>query len=103
MSITTPGPTVSPATQRPARNAQDMRLSDLNYPLDGWTDAVNQSVTRWWPRVIDSFGTGVSSRSDALKAMGLRNKRNADMRAERAQVAISTLENLGLECTAAGT
>jgi len=139
-----------------SRNAHDMRLSVLNYPLDGWTDAVvmnllmglavgvqlsefvtssyqpfaeairevapreghhtelamegveklmaqgqtdavARSVAYWWPRVSESFGTGVSPRSDALKAMGLRNKSNAGLRAAWAEVATAALAKLGLE------
>lgn len=139
-----------------ARNAHDMRLSVLNYPLEGWadavvmnmlmglavgvqvaefltssyqpfaeairdvaprerrhtelavegiekligqgdTEAVTRSVAYWWPRVHDSFGAGVSPRGEALKAMGLRRKSNAELRAQWAEVAMATLERLGLE------
>lgn len=137
------------------RNAHDMRLSVLNYPLNGWvdavvmnmlmglavgvqitefltssyqpfaeaireiapreqrhtelaveglqkliaqgeTEAVNQSVAYWWPRVSESFGAGVSPRSEALKAMGLRSKTNADLRGSWADVATATLKDLGI-------
>ena len=139
-----------------SRNAHDMRLSVLNYPLAGWTDAVvmnllmglavgvqlseflsssyqpfaeaireaaprekrhtelategverlirqgktdavKQSVAYWWPRVSESFGTGVSPRSDALKAMGLRSKSNAELHDAWAGLASAALEKLGLE------
>ena len=139
-----------------ARNAHDMRLSVLNYPLDGWTDAVvmnmlmglavdvqlsefltssyqpfaeairevaprerrhtelavegveklkaqgeidaiTQSVAYWWPRVSESFGAGVSGRGDALKAMGLRSKTNAELRSAWIEAASTTLKNLGLD------
>jgi 1,2-phenylacetyl-CoA epoxidase catalytic subunit len=138
------------------RNEHDMRLSVLNYPLDGWTDAVvmnllmglavavqlaefeassyqpfaeaireveprerrhtelavegieklmqeggaqavQTSVDYWWPRVSESFGTGVSTRGDALKAMGLRNKSNADLHGEWVATASAQLEKLGLK------
>lgn len=137
------------------RSAHDMRLSVLNYPLNGWvdavvmnmlmglavgvqikeflsssyqpfaqairdiapreqrhtelaveglqkliaqgeTDAVNQSAAYWWPRVNESFGAGVSPRSEALKAMGLRSKTNADLRDSWADVATATLKDLGI-------
>ncbi len=137
------------------RNEHDMRLSVLNYPLDGWTDAVvmnmlmgiavgvqlaefltssyqpfaeaireveprerrhtelavegiekliaqgetaavQDSVAYWWPRVSESFGTGVSPRSDALKAMGLRSKSNADLHTEWMTAATAQLDKLGL-------
>lgn len=138
------------------RNVHDMRLAVLNYPLDGWTDAVvmnmlmgfavgvqltefetssyqpfaeairevrprerrhtelavegieklmqdggreavQESIAYWWPRVSESFGTGVSTRGDALKAMGLRSKSNADLHGEWIAVATAQLEKLGLE------
>ncbi|WP_193140906.1 Phenylacetic acid catabolic protein [Meridianimarinicoccus sp. MJW13] len=138
------------------RNAHDMRLSVLNYPLDGWvdavvmnllmglavdvqlsefltssyqpfaeairevapreqrhtelaaeglekliaqgeTDAVNQSVAYWWPRVSDSFGSGVSPRSDTLKAMGLRHKTNAELHDTWVEIATAALKKLGLD------
>ncbi len=139
-----------------ARNAHDMRLSVLNYPLDGWTDAVvmnmlmglavgvqlsefltssyqpfaeairevapiekrhtelaieglekliaqgekdavTQSVAYWWPRVNESFGAGVSARGEALKAMGLRSKSNADLRDAWIESATAALKDLGLD------
>ena len=123
-----------------ARSAHDMRLSVLNYPLEGWTDAVamnlltglavgvqleeftassyqpfaeairevsprerrhaelaaegvrklidggegeavRAAVGYWWPRVAESFGAGISGRAEALRAMGLRRRSNAEMRA----------------------
>lgn len=138
------------------RNAHDMRLSVLNYPLDGWVDAVVmnmlmglavnvqlsefltssyqpfseairdiypieqrhtelaveglekliaqgekeaviQSLAYWWPRVSDSFGAGISTRGEALKAMGLRSKSNADLRAAWIERASDVLGNLGLD------
>ncbi len=138
------------------RNEHDMRLSVLNYPLDGWTDAVvmnmlmglavavqlaefetssyqpfaeaireveprerrhtelavegieklmqeggaqavQTSVNYWWPRVSESFGTGVSTRGDALKAMGLRAKSNTDLHGEWVATASAQLEKLGLK------
>lgn len=138
------------------RNEHDMRLSVLNYPLEGWADAVvmnmlmglavgvqlaefltssyqpfaeairdveprerrhtelavegiekllkeggaeavQNSISYWWPRVSDSFGIGVSTRSDALKAMGLRSKSNAELQSEWLAVASAQLEKLGLK------
>lgn len=142
------------------RNAHDMRLSVLNYPLEGWTDAVvmnllmglavgvqlsefltssyqpfaeairevapreqrhtelaveglerliargetdavTRSVAYWWPRVSDSFGSGVSPRSDTLKAMGLRRRTNAELHDAWVGVAMEALNKLGLERPAA--
>ena len=139
-----------------ARNTHDMRLSVLNYPLEGWTDAVvmnmlmglavgvqlsefltssyqpfadairevaprerrhtelavegvekliqqsdtdavDQSVAYWWPRVSHSFGAGVSSRGEALRAMGLRSKTNTELRGAWVEAATETLSILGLK------
>ena len=138
------------------RSAHDMRLSVLNYPLDGWVDAVvmnmlmglavgvqltefltssyqpfataireiapreqrhtelaveglqklikqgqtdtiAQSIAYWWPRVSESFGAGVSPRSEALRAMGLRRRTNADLRDAWDDAAGAALAELGLE------
>ena len=142
------------------RSAHDMRLSVLNYPLDGWvdavvmnllmglavgvqiteflgsfyqpfaeaireitpreqrhtelakeglqklitqgeTEAVNQSVAYWWPRVSESFGTGVSPRSEALRAMGLRDKTNAELQDTWVDVATAALKDLEIQRPAA--
>lgn len=138
-----------------ARSSHDMRLSVLNYPLDGWTDAVvmnmlmglavgvqlsefvrcsyqpfaeairevapreqrhtelaiegmeklkaqgnaaqlDDSVAYWWPRVSESFGSGATSRSEALAKMGLRTTSNADLHDQWAKQARETLSGLGL-------
>ena len=138
------------------RSAHDMRLSVLNYPLDGWTDAVVmnmlmglavgvqlseflsssyqpfaeairdiapiehrhtelaieglekliaqgkteavfKSVAYWWPRVSDSFGAGLSSRSEALMALGLRSKTNAGLLAAWQENATKALMDLGID------
>ena len=63
----------------------------------GEHDAVAQSVSYWWPRVSDSFGTGESPRGAALKAMGLRNKSNTELRDAWIETATGALEKLGLE------
>ncbi|WP_187428375.1 1,2-phenylacetyl-CoA epoxidase, subunit A [Roseobacter fucihabitans] len=137
------------------RHAHDMRLSVLNYPLDGWCDAVvmnmlmggavgvqlseflsssyqpfaeaireiapreqrhtelaveglkkliqqgeidavSQSVAYWWPRVSDSFGSGATARNDALKAMGLRSRTNAQLHDRWVNITAATLEDLGV-------
>lgn len=137
------------------RNAHDMRLSVLNYPLDGWVDAVvmnllmglavniqlseyvtssyqpfadavrvilpreehhtqlafegveklmardehaaiNASLAYWWPRVSESFGAGATARAEALAAMGLRSRSNAELLALWEQTATAALDKLGL-------
>lgn len=62
----------------------------------GELDAVNQAAAYWWPRVSESFGAGVSPRGEALNAMGLRSKSNADLRAEWVEVATAALKELGI-------
>lgn len=137
------------------RSAHDMRLSVLNYPLDGWVDAVvmnllmglavniqlsefltssyqpfaeairevlprethhtilaiegvekliangetaaiNASLAYWWPRVSESFGAGATARTEALAAIGLRSRSNAELQALWVQDATATLDKLGL-------
>jgi len=141
------------------RSAHDMRLSVLNYPLDGWTDAVvmnmlmglavgvqlsefircsyqpfaeairevtpreqrhtelavegmekliaqgetdalNESVAYWWPRVSESFGSGATQRSEALAKMGLRTTTNADLHEQWVTLAGKKLKDLGLKVPA---
>ena len=67
---------------------------------EGHTRAVQDSIGYWWPRVSDSFGTGVSARGDALKAMGLRSKTNAELHDAWVAAASAQLAKLQLECPA---
>lgn len=67
---------------------------------EGSSAALQDSVGYWWPRVAASFGaagTGhVEDRFEALKAMGLRHSRNAEMRDRWAAAAGALLETHGL-------
>jgi len=62
--------------------------------------AVQESVAYWWPRVAISFGGEASKRAESLKAMGLRHKSNAELKARWEAEAGSTLKRLGLSLPA---
>lgn len=57
---------------------------------------VQASVDYWWPRVAESFGAAASPRFEAQKAMGLRHRPNADLRAAWEGEAGALLAGLGL-------
>ncbi|EBA14993.1 phenylacetic acid degradation protein, putative [Roseobacter sp. SK209-2-6] len=59
-------------------------------------DALQASVDYWLPRVAASFGTGDSAKFEALKAFGLRQTPNEDLRAHWQAVAAETLGKHGL-------
>ena len=63
---------------------------------EGEGAALQASAAYWWPRVAASFGSGSEERHEALKAMGLRQRPNAELRAEWESAAKARLERLGL-------
>ena len=63
---------------------------------EGQKESLQSSVDYWWPRVAASFGAGGAERYEALRAMGLRHRPNADMRSDWENVAKGKLEALGL-------
>ena len=64
---------------------------------EGQGESLQASVGYWWPRVAASFGAGSGERFEALKAMGLRHRPNAEMRAEWEAKAGEALKRLGLQ------
>jgi 1,2-phenylacetyl-CoA epoxidase catalytic subunit len=64
---------------------------------EGQGDALQKSVTYWWPRVAASFGTGDSERFEALSAMGLRSTANAELKATWEDDTTSVLGSHGLK------
>ena len=60
-------------------------------------DALQSLVDYWWPRVAVSFGEQNSSKFETLKAMGLRNRPNEQLRAQWATDAESALADFDLE------
>lgn len=54
------------------------------------------SVAYWWPRVALSFGEGREARFEALKAMGLRHRPTAELRADWEKDCSGRLAALGL-------
>ncbi len=59
-------------------------------------DALQGSVDYWWPRVAASFGSTTSTKSESLKAMGLRRATNAELKARWEAEAGAVLKRLGL-------
>ena len=64
---------------------------------EGQKDGLQASAAYWWPRVAASFGSGGSERFDALKAMGLRHRRNDEMRSDWEEQAGAVLARLGID------
>ena len=60
-------------------------------------ESLQSLVNYWWPRVAASFGEQNSTKFEALKAMGLRNRPNEDLRAQWAEDATSVLAQFGLK------
>lgn len=85
---------IAPVEARHAELAEE----GLNRLIDeGQGDALQQSVSYWWPRVSASFGAGQSDRFEALQAMGLRRTPNGEMNAEWENETAATLERHGLK------
>lgn len=66
----------------------------------GQSEALQASVTYWWPRVSMSFGNQSSPREAMLYAMGLRHQGNAALRDQWRATCRDTLASLGLSAPA---
>ena len=85
---------VLPTETRHAELAEEglARLLDVN-----GKDALQASVSYWWPRVAASFGADSSAKFDTLKALGLRHEANADLRGKWEVETASVLAAHGLK------
>lgn len=61
---------------------------------------VQASVTYWWPRVAQSFGSADSPRFAMQRDMGLRQRTNVELRQEWEQETRALLDTLGLKTAA---
>ena len=61
------------------------------------TEALQELVSYWWPRVAASFGSETSQKFEGLKAMGLRRTPNAELKARWEQTASAVLAKAGLK------
>ncbi|UYV36059.1 phenylacetate-CoA oxygenase subunit PaaI [Rhodobacteraceae bacterium D3-12] len=80
-----------------ARHAELAEEGVVRLIAEGQGEALQASVTYWWPRVAASFGSGKGKRFEALSAMGLRHAPNAAMKAQWEREASATLAKHGLK------
>jgi 1,2-phenylacetyl-CoA epoxidase catalytic subunit len=59
-------------------------------------EEANEKIKIWWPAALDMFGRSDSDFSDAYVRWGLRNKNNADLRADYIRDTTPMLEALGI-------
>lgn len=64
---------------------------------EGQSDALQASVTYWWPRVAASFGTGTPEKTEALSKMGLRHRTGAELQSNWIARTNTVLARLGLK------
>lgn len=63
----------------------------------GQGDGLQESAAYWWPRVAASFGAGGAERFQMLKDMGLRQRPNAELKADWEKAASAALTRQGLQ------
>ncbi|MDQ2089330.1 Phenylacetic acid catabolic protein [Marimonas arenosa] len=84
---------IAPIEQRHAELAEEGMVRLM---AEDQGAALQASIDYWWPRVAASFGSGEGNRYEALRAMGLRHRPNAEIRAAWEERAESVLQGLGL-------
>ena len=85
---------IAPVEARHAELAQEGLERLLK---DGDKAAIQASVDYWYPRVAASFGSAGSTKSDSLKAMGLRRETNDALRTRWEGETGTILDGLGLK------
>lgn len=78
-----------------ARNAHDMRLSVLNYPLDGWTDAVVMNLLMGLAvgvQLSEFLSSSYQPFAEAIREVAPREQRHTELALEGVEKLIATGE-----------
>ncbi|MEZ5714986.1 MAG: Phenylacetic acid catabolic protein [Paracoccaceae bacterium] len=79
-----------------ARHAELAEEGIARLMAEGQGAALQESAVYWWPRVAASFGAGSGERFEALRAMGLRQRPNGELKAAWEATAGAALKRHGL-------